>query len=90
MEFDFSQYPCEGYWVDGAHTELHVYREVQEILKLNPIIVILHDTDMAEVMRGLVAAVEDENRVDIGFANGKVQWEIYRVSDTRISYIVKK
>lgn len=81
MTFDFSKYPCEGYFIDGNHTEENVYHETLEVLRYEPIIVILHDTDIPEVMRGLQRAYTDA-------ANGN-DYNLIRVVDTRISYLLK-
>lgn len=80
--FDFSKYPCEGYWIDAEHTEENVFKETSEILKLQPNIIIWHDTDMEEVMRGLLAAIE--------IAPNKEDYLLFRVDGTRISYLIKK
>lgn len=82
MEFDFGQYPCEGYYIDGEHTTKAVKHETAEILKLNPKIVIYHDTDMPEVMQGILEALE--------LARNSKKYEFTRVADTRISYLLKK
>ena len=79
LTFDYSKYPCEAFYVDGEHLEVNVFHEVSEILKLTPKIVILHDTDMPEVMTGLKRAVDRRSN----------NYTIYRVVDTRISYLLK-
>ena len=80
MSFDYSKYPCEGYYVDGEHTNKNVYHETMEILKIRPKIIIYHDTDMQEVMNGLVHAHLDS-------ANGD-EYILHRVEETRISYLL--
>lgn len=79
MKFDYSEFPCEAYFCDGEHSEKNVYHEMTEILKLDPKLIILHDTDIPEVMKGLLSASKKDGR-----------YEIYRVEDTRISYLIKK
>ena len=76
MEFDFSQYPCEGYFIDGEHDYKHVFRESTEVLKNKPEIIIYHDADMEEVWR----AIKDLN---------KSGYKLYRVKDTRIAFLIK-
>lgn len=79
LAFDFSEYPCEGYYVDGEHTELHVRYETTQILKHSkPKIVIYHDTNIPEVLNGILIAID------------KQPYELYRVTDTRISYLLPK
>lgn len=80
LEYDFRQNICEGYYVDGEHTELNVFTEVANILTwAKPKIVILHDTDMPEVWSGLFKA----------YGAFDFDYDLYRVTDTRISYILK-
>ncbi len=78
MKFDFSNHACEAYYVDGEHTEKNVYHETTEILKLNPKIVIYHDTDMPEVLFGITSAIK-----------GNKNYELFRIEDTRISYLLR-
>lgn len=79
MKFDYSAYPCEAYYVDGEHTFKAVSHETKEILKLNPKIIIFHDTDMPEVLDGILHSSEDNKKYDF-----------YRVTDTRIGYLLRK
>lgn len=78
LTFDFSQYPCEGYYVDDNHTYENVYRETVEILKLMPTIVIFHDANIPEVLQGIV----DAYKHNLGY-------HLYRVTDTRVAYLLK-
>lgn len=82
MTFDFGQYPCEAYYIDGEHTAKAVKHETTEILKLNPKLVMLHDTDLPEVMQGLLEG--------LGASPNKDNYQLVRVIDTRISYLLKK
>lgn len=77
MTFDFSQYPCEGYYIDGEHDTVHAKHESGQVFKLNPKIVIWHDTDMKAVMDGIEAAIAGTD------------YKLYRVEDTRISYAIR-
>lgn len=77
MKFDYSKYPCEAWYIDGEHSEKNVTHEVAEALKQNPKIVILHDTDMPEVMQGILNSITKK-------------YELYRIEDTRISYLLIK
>lgn len=76
LYFKFHDYPCEGYWIDGEHDFRHVISETTQVLKVNPKIVIFHDTDVPAVMEAIQVAVA-----------GK-PYELYRVTDTRISYLL--
>lgn len=80
LVFDFSEYPCEGYYVDGEHDYAHPYHEIYYALAQFPKIIIAHDSDIKEVWNG----IKDAHKL-----NGK-DYELYRVIDTRISYLLRK
>lgn len=79
MTFDYSKYPCEAYWIDSEHSYEHPYHEIKEALKCNPKIIIAHDCDIPHVMQAFVDAL-----------NGNENYTLFRVTDTRIAYAVKK
>lgn len=79
MTFDFSQYPCDGWWIDAEHTYKNVNHETIQVLKHNPKLVAFHDTDISEVMQGIIDAIK-----------GNDNYQLYRVTDTRISYLLRK
>lgn len=81
MTFEFSQYPCEGYYIDGEHSEENVLRESIEILRLRPRLTIWHDSDIPEVMSGIQKAIRNEDN----FRN----FEMFRIVDTRITYAIR-
>lgn len=76
--FDYSLYPCEFYYIDAEHTYHNVLLETKAVLKLNPKVVVFHDTNIPEVMK----AIED--------AVFETDYYIVRVYDTRISYLKKQ
>lgn len=78
MEFDFSKYPCEGYFVDGEHDFDHPHRETGEIVKNKPKLIVWHDSDIDVVYQAITTAMKGE------------PYELYRVVDTRIAYAVRK
>lgn len=80
LSFDYSKYPCEAYFVDGAHDFEHVFHETKEIIKLSPRLIIFHDVDIPEVMKGVWHAFLDPF---------SAYYNRYRVTDTRIAYAVK-
>ena len=82
MTFDYMKYPCDAYYIDGEHTELAVTIEVKAILKTHPKLIILHDTDMPEVMVGLLAGVEQSEESE--------HYELFRITETRISYLLRR
>jgi hypothetical protein len=75
--FDFSEYPCEAYFIDGEHTEEAVTIETKQAVKCRAKLIVWHDANMPEVMAGILG----------GIGKGYI---LYRVEDTRIAYAVKK
>lgn len=87
MEFDFKNYPCEGAFVDGEHLYDNAYHETMEIMHHRPKIIIWHDADMPEVWGAIKDSVND-----FGLAHSGIEPdnELYRITDTRIAYCLKK
>ena len=77
MIFDYSEYPCEAYFIDGEHDFDHPHHETKEIIKLEPKLIIWHDSDIKEVAKAIEMAITDD-------------YELFRVIDTRIAYAVRK
>jgi hypothetical protein len=80
LKFDFAQYPCQGYFVDGEHDWEHVFQETREILKQNPKIVVFHDVDEPVVLGAIIVAQTFYGK----------EYKFYRITDTRIGYLLKK
>lgn len=78
MEFDYSAYPCEGYFIDGEHDYVHVAAETGRTLVQNPKIVIYHDSDIQGVWDALTSYLPNQD------------YELYRVTGTRIAYALRK
>lgn len=76
MTFDFSKYPCEGYFIDGEHNYIHVNKETYEACKFGNLI-IWHDADIAEVWQAIEFTVPED-------------FELFRVKGTRIAYALRK
>lgn len=74
--FDYSQYPCEAYYIDAEHTYNNVKAETSAVLLNNPKIVIYHDSDIPEVLRGIIDGMNEN-------------YQLYRVTDTRIAYLLR-
>lgn len=84
MEFDFTKNICEGYFVDGEHTERHVYRESSNILfYCAPKLTIWHDANLSEVISGILKAFEDNQLI-------RDNYDLYQVTGTRIVYALIK
>lgn len=84
MTFDFSKYPCEGYYCDGEHSTKNVCHETEQILmKCYPVIMIFHDSDLPEVEAGILKAFERNKLL-------RDNYDLFRVTGTRIAYAIRK
>lgn len=77
MTFKFLKYPCEAWYIDGEHTYSNVRRETKEAIKQKAKLIIWHDADMQEV----------NNAINDSFEWNK-DYELYRITDTRIAYAI--
>jgi hypothetical protein len=82
LEFDYSPYQCEGWFIDGEHDYAHPMTEAREALKQFPKLIMFHDADMDPVFEAICDAFEqyDENE----------EYDLFRVTDTRILYALRK
>jgi len=79
MTFDYSKYPCEGFYIDGEHDYEHPFNESYEVMDLKETkLVIWHDSDIQEVWNAIIDAIQDK------------PFQLYRVTDTRIAYAIRK
>lgn len=78
MKFDFSKYPCEGYFCDGEHSLLNVKIETNKMLVQQPKIIIYHDADIEGVWLGITAYLPNND------------YDLFRVTGTRIAYALRK
>lgn len=81
ITFDFSDYPCEGAFIDSEHDYEHPFHEAFEVFKWMPKIVIWHDADNVEVFKSIM---EHYRIID------RTKFDFYRVTDTRIAYALRK
>lgn len=79
MTFNYDDFPCEAYFVDGEHTLEHVSHETRQVLRQKPNLIIWHDSDIQGVWEGILLNLD-----------GREDYELVRVKDTRIAYAVKK
>lgn len=80
MTFDYkSIYPINGWFIDGEHDTIHAEHECKEAIKSKAKLIVLHDSDMSEVMQGILNAFD-----------GNKDYNVYRVDGTRIAYAVRK
>lgn len=79
MDFDYSQYPAEAYFIDGEHDYDHPHHEAICAITNKPKLIIFHDSDMPDVYNAIVDAF-----------TGTKKYDLYRVIDTRIAYAVRK
>jgi len=75
--FDYSaHFPIDAWFIDGSHDYVHVLHETKEALKSNPSLIVWHDADIAEVLRGIKEGLSQSNFL------------LYRVADTRIAFAI--
>lgn len=88
MNFDYSKYPCDAYFIDGEHDYDHPFKESCDVLRTLPKLIIWHDADMEPVCNAILNALSDNtNQLE----RPPIQdYTLYRVTDTRIAYAVKK
>lgn len=78
MSFKFIKYPCEAWYIDGEHDYAHPRHETKEAIKQKAKLIIWHDADMHEV----------SNAINDSFEWNK-DYELYRVTGTRIAYAIR-
>lgn len=79
LKFNYSDFPCEAYFCDGEHTFQHASHETHQMLKQNPKLIVWHDADIEGVWQGILMHLD-----------GNKDYNLYRVTDTRIAYAIKK
>jgi hypothetical protein len=77
--FDYSKYPCEAAYIDSEHTTEMVTIETNAMIANGTKLIIFHDSNMPEVWAGIIEGT------------GKTKgYDLCRVTDTRIAYLLKK
>lgn len=71
-------YPIDAWYIDGEHDYTHAYHESHQAFLSGAELIIWHDTDMEEVMRGITDAIND------------FDYTLIRIIDTRISYAINE
>lgn len=79
MTFDFSKYPCEGYWIDAEHCYKNVNHETMQAINCGARFISFHDSDIEDVYAGIVDAFNQWGK----------NYTLYRVTDTRILYAIR-
>lgn len=79
LTFDYSSCPCEAYYIDGEHDYEHPHHESKGAISQNPKMIVWHDSDIPEVYKAIVDAFE-----------GNDNYDLFRVTDTRIAYAIRK
>lgn len=75
--FPYTDFSCEGYFIDSDHTYKNVFAETKGVLRASPKIIIYHDSDQPEVYNAIVDAMQNN------------PYQLYRVTDTRIAYALR-
>lgn len=78
MNFDYSKYPADAYFVDGEHDYSHPRHETTEAIKQKPKLIIWHDADMQDV----------NNAITDSFLYN-ADYNLYRVIGTAIAYAIR-
>lgn len=79
-KYDFTKhYPIEGWFIDGEHVFENATIESKEAIKSKAKIIVWHDSDIPEVYDAIIDA----------FKKNK-DYELFRVTDTRIAFAIKK
>lgn len=89
LEYDYSQTPCEGYFIDGEHTYVNALHESKAVFKLKPSIVIWHDSDIPEVWQAIDKVFGIQKNCNAKNCAHKI-YDLIRVVDTRIAYAILK
>lgn len=83
LKFNFTEYPCEGYFIDGEHDWEHPWHETLDAaLDGKAKIIIWHDADIPEVWKGIEQAIREIEMYNI-------YYKLFRVTGTRIAYAIK-
>jgi len=87
--FDYSKYPCELYFVDAEHTKEAVTAETFGIIMMaHPRVIVYHDTDIPEVMAGIIEGLQKALRSVREEGAGNLNYRLSRITGTRIAYLV--
>lgn len=81
LTFNFRAYACDAYYIDSDHGFQHPFIETMEILPVEPLIIIYHDTDLKPVADAIQAALK--------YSPYAKNYQLYRVDGTRISYLLR-
>lgn len=80
MVFDYtSLYPIDAWYIDGEHNYNNPYHESCEAIKSGAELIVWHDSDIECVFNAITDAFK-----------GNTDYELFRVTDTRIMYAVKQ
>jgi len=80
LKFNYSSiYPIDGWYIDGEHNYDNPFHESKEAIKSNAHLIIWHDSDIPDVFNAITSAFK-----------GNKQYNLFRVTDTRILYAQKK
>ncbi len=79
INFNFSKYyPIEAWFIDGKHNYEYTKIDTEQALKSNPKLIIWHDVQIPDVESAVAEVMAQKNN-----------YELYRISDTRIAFAVK-
>ena len=86
--FNYEPYrDVEAFYIDGEHDFEHAFHEASKAISCNAKLIIFHDSDMPEVMKGIIQAFFYTEGCVL---HPSLHYDVYRVVDTRICYAVRK
>lgn len=88
MEFNYAPHKSEAYFIDGEHDYDHPFHETKQVLAQEPKLIVWHDTDIPEVAKAIQDAFAETINEKKEFGNNT--YDLYRITDTRITYAVRK
>ncbi len=78
LTYNYQQhFPIDAWFLDGAHDYAHVKHETEQAIQSGATLIVYHDTDIPEVLQAVVDALAD------------TEYNVYRITDTRVSYATK-
>lgn len=78
MTFNYDDYLCEAWYIDGEHSYAHPRHETVQAIKQKAKLIIWHDADIVEVWNAINDSFEWNN-----------EYELFRITGTRIAYALR-
>ena len=80
VDFDFSPYyPIDAWFIDGKHNYEYAMKDTAQALLSGPFLLMWHDVQIEEVGKAVIDVMD-----------GKKEFELFRVGDTRVACAIKR